>query len=697
MRMLARETLEQAGFVVEEAGDGQAGLEAFEALSPDVVLLDVIMPVLDGFETCAALRALPHGARVPILMMTGLDDSESINRVYEVGATDFLTKPIALAMLGHRVHYVLRANRAFQDLQQSQERLTTAQRIAQLGHWEWDIGTDEAQHSDEVRRILGLAPAAPVPCSGLVLDAVHPDDRGTVTDAMYAALHRDEPLNIGFRLVRPDGEIRVVHQQGEVVRDAAGQCLRMQGTLQDITDRKRAEERIQQLALYDALTGLPNRNLFREELGHAVSRSERNEDILVLLSLDLDRFKRINDTLGHEVGDLLLQEAGRRLSQTLRQSDLVARHDGEDKGCCIARQGADEFTALLSNLNDAQDAAKVARRVIDALAEPFHLAGTEIVLGASVGIAVYPLDGGDAESLLKNADAARHYAKQHGKNRYEYYNGKMNASAIEKLALESNLHRALERDEFSLHYQPKVDLSNGGIIGVEALIRWRRPEQGMVSPADFIPLAEETGLIIPIGHWVLRTACAQIRAWQDAGLSAVPIAINLSAKQFHQQNICEMVTDALREFDVPPHLLELEITESAAMKDAETTIAALKKLKAIGVRIAIDDFGTGYSSLSYLKRFPIDSLKIDRSFVTELPCNQDDASIAQAVITMGHALRLKIVAEGVETQAQRDFLAVNHCDEMQGYYFSRPLPAEQCTDLLAGSGRPSAAEGRAAA
>jgi diguanylate cyclase (GGDEF)-like protein/PAS domain S-box-containing protein len=682
MRLLARETLEQAGFRVEEAEDGQAAVTAFEALRPDVVLLDVIMPVLDGFEACAAIRRLEGGDCVPVLMMTGLDDSDSINRVYGVGATDFITKPIAWPMLSHRVSYVLRANRAFLDLKQSQARLTNAQRIAQLGHWEWTIATDEVQRSEEVCRILGVAPQDLSANHKAFVEFIHPEDRRMFGDAIYAAVYRQQPFNLDFRIVRTDGAVRVVHVQGEVACDAAGKPSRMQGTTQDITDRKSAEQQIHQLALYDSLTGLPNRHLFKEQLSHAVARSARTGELLVMLSLDFDRFKRINDTLGHQVGDLLLKETATRLDQSVRESDCVTRQDA-DATTCVARQGGDEFTVLLTNLNHAQDAARVARRILEALSQPFHVAGNEIVLCTSIGVAVYPLDGIDGDSLLKNADAARNYAKQHGTNNYEYYDGNMNTSAVQRLTLESNLHKALERDEFSLFYQPKIDVMTRAIVGAEALIRWRHPELGLVSPLEFIPLAEETGLIIPIGEWVLRTACAQIRAWRDAGLTPVPVAINLSAKQFHQQNICESVTHALREFQVEPHLLEIEITESAAMQNAEATTATLHKLKAIGVRIAIDDFGTGYSSLSYLKRFPIDSLKIDRSFVTELPGNQDDASIAQAVITMGHALRLKIIAEGVENEAQLDFLATNFCDEMQGYFFSRPLPADQCTQLLA--------------
>jgi diguanylate cyclase (GGDEF)-like protein/PAS domain S-box-containing protein len=447
-------------------------------------------------------------------------------------------------------------------------------------------------------------------------------------------------------------------------------------------EKIRAEEQIRQLGLYDSLTDLPNRHLFKEQLSDAVARADRTGQALVMLSLNLDRFKRINDTLGREVGDLLLKEVASRLTKSLRQTDYVTRNDSHAASHHIARQGGDEFTVLLGDLSQAQEATKVARRILEALSQPFNLNGNEIVMSASIGIAVYRLDGNDAESLLKNADAAMHYAKEQGKNNCQYYNDKMNTSAFQKMTLESNLHKALERDEFSLYYQPKIDVASGSTIGVEALIRWRHPDLGLVSPAEFIPMAEESGLIVPIGEWVLDSACAQLRAWQEDGLTPVPVAVNLSAKQFHQQNIAAIVMRALQDHGVDPRLLELEITESTAMRNAEATGTTLRNLKALGVRIAIDDFGTGYSSLSYLKRFPIDSLKIDRSFVTELPGNQDDATIAQAIITMAHALRLKVIAEGVETEAQLEFLTANGCDEIQGYYFSRPLPAEQCTHLL---------------
>jgi diguanylate cyclase (GGDEF)-like protein/PAS domain S-box-containing protein len=574
-----------------------------------------------------------------------------------------------------------RLSQAFSDLSESQARLINAQRIAQIGHWNWNLVSDELKCSDEIYRILGVTPEQFTPTSRGLVDIVHPEDRDALSNAISAAIKSRQPLTQELRIVRPDGIVRAVHQQGEVTYNSEGRAVEMQGTVQDITERKHAAEQIRQLELYDRLTGLPNRHLFKEQLSHAIVSARRTSQVIVMLSLGLDRFKRVNDTLGHEGGDRLLKEAAARLAKSLRPTDYVGRDEPDTIRQSVGRPGGDEFSMLLA-VSHAEDAAKVARRVLEALAQPFVLGVDEVVVSASIGVALYPLDGDDADSLLKNADAAMHFAKEQGKNNYQYYNGTMNASAVERLSLESKLHRALERSEFSLFYQPKIDVKTGLIVGAEALIRWRHPELGLVSPADFIPLAEETGLIIPIGEWVLQTACAQISAWKQAGLTQVPVAVNISAKQFHQQNLPEVVSRALAMHAVEPHLLDLEITESTAMQNAEATSATLRELKALGVTIAIDDFGTGYSSLSYLKRFPIDSLKIDRSFVTGLPGEQDDASIAQAVITMAHALRLKVVAEGVENEAQRHFLAVHACDEMQGFFFSRPVPADECTTLV---------------
>jgi diguanylate cyclase (GGDEF)-like protein len=515
-----------------------------------------------------------------------------------------------------------------------------------------------------------------------LLGIVHADDRPIVEEAIAAALHRQQPFNVDFRIVRPDDTIRIVREHGEVQFDSAGKPVRMQGTTQDITERKRAEEQIHRLAMYDSLTGLPNRHLFKEQLIQAVARAGRTEEGLAVLSLDLDRFKRVNDTLGHEVGDLLLKEAASRLARTLRQTDYITRNDLDEVNCLVARQGGDEFTVLLGGLDQAQDTAKVARRILDTLSQPFVLDGKEIVMSASIGIAVHPLDGTDADSLLKNAGAAVHYAKQQGRN-YQYYNSETNAAALENLALESRLRKALEKEEFALHYQPKVDLATGRLCGLEALIRWNDPETGLVPPAKFIPLLEETGMIREVGHWVMRKAVTEYEGWHRQGLQPPRIAVNVSPIQLRQKDFVDSVRKALEGSNAGSHGLDLEITESLVMEDIQDNIEKLRAMKDMGVNVAIDDFGTGYSSLGYLARLPVNTLKIDRSFIVTMAQSANSMTIVSTIISLAHSLGLKVVAEGVDAEEQRKLLKLLKCDEMQGYLFSRPVPASEVETLLA--------------
>jgi diguanylate cyclase (GGDEF)-like protein/PAS domain S-box-containing protein len=682
MRLLVRETLEIAGFRVEEAEDGDQGIGRFATLSPDVVLLDVMMPGKDGFETCAAMRSLPSGMRTPILMMTGLDDAESVDRAYQVGATDFVTKPITWPILSHRVRYLLRASRAFDGLARSEERLADAQRLAQLGHWDWDLGRDEIYRSDEVLRILGVSRDGLAAGYRSFLPLVHPEDLATLERAIHAAAHRAEPFNLEIRVTRPDGVERIVHEQAVVSCDAHGHPIRIQGTTQDITDRRQAEERIRTLALYDTLTGLPNRLFFKEQFGHSLAQAERQNQSLAVLILNLDRFKRINETLGYDVGDRLLKQVADRLSRSLRNADYVTRGEYVPNSRNLARLGGDEFTIMLAGLSQADDVAKVARRVLTSIAKPFSLDGHEVVVTASVGIAVYPMDGGDVDSLLKNADSAMSYAKDQGKDNCQFFSPSMNATSFQKLTLENDLRRSLERGELVVHYQPKIVARTGRIAGVEALIRWAHPELGMISPMEFIPLAEEIGLIVPIGEWVLKTACAQLARWRAAGFTDMTVAVNMTSANFAQKDFVKHVVEAISAPGIGRGAVELEVTEGVLMQNIDATIATLNELKAAGVRLSIDDFGTGYSSLSYLNRFPIDTLKIDRSFVRDVIVNPEDAAITTTIIGLAHSLGLEVVAEGVETEEQAAFLREKGCHLMQGYLYSRPVPADEITSLL---------------
>jgi PAS domain S-box-containing protein len=699
MRLLIRQTLELLGFACHEADNGIAALERFDQIAPDIVLLDVVMPGMDGYALCSELRRRPTGAFVPILMLTGLDDPDSINRAYEVGATDFISKPINWGILGHRIRYILRANQAFSDLEKNRESLENAQRIAHLGSWEWELPRDTVHWSDETYRILGIAPDAIAPSFSAFLHYVHPDDRHAIQESMRRLLKMREFVGQVVRIRRHDGSVRHARLQGVRHLDSAGSVTRLSGTIQDVTEIKEAEERIRHLAYYDGITGLPNRQFFIERLQQALIHAKRYQRLLGLLSLDLDQFKRINDTLGHSAGNELLLSVSQRLSDAVRAPDTFA-HDGvetifgHDGAATVARLGGDEFSLLITDLTHYHDAAKVARRLLEELRKPFRVAKQEVFVSVSVGLALYPLDGDDAETLIKNAGAAMHFAKDQGRDNYQFYSRVMNATALEKLSMEAQLRKALERDELLLHYQPKIRPATGEIVGLEALIRWKHPELGLVPPAQFIPLAEETGLIVSIGEWVLLNACRQNQDWQRLGYPPVHVAVNIASLHFRQGTLGQSVATALQKSGLHPSWLELEVTESMLMDSAETTLATLSTLKGMGVRLAIDDFGTGYSSLSYLKRFPIDALKIDRSFVKDLPREAEDAAIAKAIIAMAHSLKLEVVAEGVETAEQLAFLQQHGCDLVQGFLFGKPMAAAALHDLLASKKLKTAAGGR---
>ncbi|HEX6691351.1 MAG TPA: EAL domain-containing protein [Burkholderiales bacterium] len=435
----------------------------------------------------------------------------------------------------------------------------------------------------------------------------------------------------------------------------------------EVTVRRQTEERLRIVATHDALTALPNRTLLHERLSHALAKAQRHGRKLAALFVGLDRFKSINDTLGHETGDALLQIAARRLYDCLRETDTMAR------------QGGDEFVVLMDELGDLEPVSRVAQRILDAVAQPFALDGRELHISASIGISVFP---DDDRTLLRNADIAMHRAKAKGGNGYQFYSAQLDNHSTERLALESGLRRALERGEFTLHYQPKVNLVSGLVSGMEALLRWQHPELGWVSPGRFIPIAEETGLIVPIGAWVLKAACAQNRAWQQNGVRRFPVAVNLSPRQFAADNLLDDIKSALAESGLAPHDLELEITESMVMNNPDQAIDVLRQVKALGVSVAIDDFGIGYSSLAYLKRFPIDTVKVDRSFVEDIPADENSMAIAQAVIAMAHSLRLKVVAEGVESEGQLSFLRGEGCDDIQGYYFCEARDASFIAGMM---------------
>lgn len=675
-RALIREWLKSADFRVEEAVDGLSAVEVFRTMHPQIVLLDIVMPGMSGIETCTVLRNLPGGAQVPILMVVGNDDVDSITRSHEAGASDIMIKPIHPHILAQHVRHLLRAHHAFLAMAKTTAQLTYAQSIAGFGSWEWDPRSDALQSTDQVARIFGMRPEHfPKTLTGL-LELIHPDDRGVVLKSFHDGTTTEHQCAMEYRICLPDGTQLVVESQVRPVLNDSNGVEGMAATIQDITNRKQTEEKIHSLAYYDSLTGLANRHLFKDRAAQALAYAQRHQVIVALLFMDLDRFKVINDTLGHELGDHLLQEVAERLKKCVRSSDSVAR-DTVIPQSCLARLGGDEFTVLLNNLTNPDDAGRVAQRIHRELAEPFHLGQHEAFVTATIGIACFPTDGLDLDALLKNADTAMYSVKSLGRNGYKFYSSSMNEHAEERFALEADLRRALDRGELMVYFQPLIDLRTGAIVKAEALLRWHHPSLGILPPGKFLQIVEEVGLGARIGEWVLRAACTQARNWSVTGHPSIRLAVNLSDSQFHDTNLTNTVAGVLDETKFPAELLDLELTETIVFRNPEHTIATLQDLRTLGVHLSLDDFGTGFSSLRHLQQYPINALKIDQSFVRNIAGNERDAAITRTVIAMAHSLGLRVLAEGVETRDQLDFLREHGCEEVQGFILSQPLSSDQ--------------------
>jgi predicted signal transduction protein with EAL and GGDEF domain len=626
-------------------------------------------------------------------MVTGGDDLEAVTNAYEAGATDFVSKPINWPILGHRVLYVLRASDAIVRL-----RIADAQNRAVLAaipdtffrmnaggvYLDYEPGRTGSRREAAAREGRGVREVFPADeCVGKHVSEVLPRDIAErMLEQVEVALRIQQVRSVEYELIR-FGQAQ--HFEARLVATGSSEVL---GLVRDISERKRAEEQIRRLAYCDSLTGIPNRQAFLEMLERELQRSKIGNKKFAVLFMDLDAFKRINDTLGHNVGDQLLQQVSDRLRDTIRPSDLLSRgdsltRDGEPRpDTNLARLGGDEFTILIPDLDRVEHALNVAHRVKDAMRRPFLIDGNEIFVTASIGISLFPEDGDDCNSLLKYADTAMYHAKNCGKNNAKLYSSSLTMQIMSHVKLEVGLRKALQNDELYLLYQPQLDVRSSEIVGVEALVRWRHAERGVISPTEFIPLAEETGLIVPIGEWVLRTACQQARAWQKLSSRPVRMAVNLSAKQFKDENLSQIVLSALHDTGLDPRLLELELTEGTLMDDAKATLATLEQLRGIGVYLSIDDFGTGYSSMNYLKRFDVRALKIDRSFISGLPQDSENAAITRAIIAMAHGLKMVVVAEGVETGEQLVLLEEYGCDLVQGFYLGRPAPADTVSGML---------------
>jgi diguanylate cyclase (GGDEF)-like protein/PAS domain S-box-containing protein len=690
MLPLIRESLAAAGVTVGQVGDGTEALNAFVGMGPDLVLMNARLSDSDAFDVCTNLRNLPGGDEATIVMVTSADDVESIRRSYEAGATDFVTTPVNGPVLTHRVLHLLRARQVLRALRESEDRLTRVQRAARIGSWDWDIETNQLHFSEEACRIFGLSPEEASIPRDRFLKLVHPADYPKVAETVAQALRDNKAYSIDYRINRPDGPECFVHDLAEPVVDEVGRPIRVRGTVQDISEREKAESQIRMLAYYDALTGLPNRERFKEQAVIAMSAARRVGTKMALIYLDLDHFKRINDTLGHTAGDILLRGVAKALTGIVRGTDIVAKVDAETSvSTSLARLGGDEFTIMLTGLSRPESAARVAKRIKDALSRPLKIDDREYVVTGSMGIATFPDDGEDVDVLLRNADIAMYAAKEDGRNTYRFFSKEMNARMLDRLALESDLRTALERNELVLHFQPLVEAVTRRVVGVEALVRWQHPERGLVPPLAFIGIAEETGLIVPLGEWVMLKACEQAKAWQQAGFPPMRVSVNIASQQLTQSDLVATVRKALETTSLAGEYLELEITESSLMRDVESTTQTLCELKETGLSLSVDDFGTGYSSMNYLKRFPLDALKIDRSFIRDLGVDANDAAITKAVIALAKALDLATVAEGVEEEGQLAFLVDQGCDLIQGFLIGRPMPADDITDFLAHQAPPA--------
>jgi diguanylate cyclase (GGDEF)-like protein len=686
LRLFAREALQAIGFDVVEASDGVEAMRAIEVESIDLMILDVDMPHMDGFEVCECLRQRRDTAELPIMIATGLTDFEAMDRAFEVGATDFITKPFSPRILQQRARFLVRAGMLARRLRRSEQRLANSQRLARIGNWDWDFEKDEFSCSEEVYRILERPRGNGALDQAAFMNVVHPEDRPALEDAFRLVREEGRSFLMDHRIFTESGAVRNVHHQAEVSGDEPNRKHVVSGIIQDITRRKRAEEQILRLGYFDSLTGLPNRRMLSERLDRTLEAARRDEEDVALLFLDLDQFKRINDTLGHAIGDQLLTQVAERLVDCVRSSDFVSRGSSQNDSGSVARLGGDEFTVVLNRVRSADDGATVARRILEQMQDSFAVADHKIVVSVSIGISLFPNDGATANELLRSADVAMYQAKDEGRNGFRFYRASMNERVAKNLRIETLLREALENDYFVLHYQPRIECATGEVTGVEALIRLEHPIEGMMPPGDFIPVAEDTGLIDQLGLWVLRSACLQNKAWQDLGFRPICVAVNVSTHQIRKPGLVSAVESILRETGLDPKHLELEITESVFIEDEEQISETLRRLKAMGLRLAIDDFGTGYSSMSYLKRLPFDMLKIDRAFVSGVEGDPENSGIVSAVIAMSRELGLTVIAEGVETREEEEFLRNRGCDAFQGFLFGRPMPSEVFVARLTAEG-----------
>ncbi len=664
-RLITSSVLTTSSFIVDEASSGSQAIEKISQHKPDLILLDAIMEQMDGFEACRLIRKTPDMADIPIIMSTGLGDTDSINRAFESGATDFIEKPINYPILIHRLNFMLRAGQNAAELRNSKLRLTAAQRIARLGYWIWNVSQNQFQISEQLAELCGIdLQTFDATLEGFIA-LIEPDDRNTVKEMILEAPYSKTIQHIEYRLQINQSDPIFVHQ--EMVKVIENNHPMITGTVQDISQRKATERKIHNLAYFDHLTGLASRTYYKEHIQTIIKTASHRHEKFAFLFLDLDGFKDVNDSLGHNLGDQLLKVIAQRVQGVIRDADFAAR------------LGGDEFCILLNDISNDEFVAEIAERCLQKINEPLFLDHQQIKPRVSIGIAVFPRDGDNEVNLMKAADTAMYVAKQAGKQRYTFYSQEMASEAITRLEKEQMLHEAFEQEQFILHFQPQISMQTGRMVSMEALVRWQHPEKGMIPPNDFIPDIERLGLIVELGNWVLKTACEQLAEWHKSGMPLLHIAVNISALHFQDANLLKTVQETLARTGVPAKHLELEVTESAMQ--AKESLVIIEQLRMLGVKIAIDDFGTGYSCLASLKKLPLDCLKIDKVFVDDVLTNPNTSLLLGTIIGLANALDYTLVAEGVENKEQALVMHGLGCQVIQGYLFSRPVTSDKIPAL----------------
>jgi len=668
-RHMVSQILRNSGYNIHEAVNGADAIKLYDEVSPHIILMDVMMPVMDGYEACKKIREKANFLELPIIMLTGLDDVESVRSALDSGATDFISKPINWVLFEQRVQYALNARSMHDEINNQQIMLTQAQKIAKLGSWELSLETDALSCSQELLDLLVLEPGSTLRSLDALVDFSHPADRETVRTHIVDAMINGIGYKVEHRLICKDQTELYVVQHAELINDRDGNPTKIIGTIQDITELKSTKAIIHHQNYYDVLTDLPNRRLFTEQVTKNVVHSASDNHSVIVYMLTLDNIRNLSESLGYKATETILVSFSTRLKELESESIIISRFN-------------DNTFAIMSNhFDDFSHVTGLAESVLELTNEPFHIGTHDIFISVSIGISIYPIDNNSAETTILGAENAMLNASKDGGGRYLFYSEQSNKQAQERLEIENDMRRGIEAGEFIPHYQPQIDAKSGEITGYEALARWEHPTKGLIPPFKFINIAEQTGLIIPLSRSLFEQAFKQTKQWADEGVGKFKVGINLSIKQFSDHDVFSEIKMLLQETGLAPEQVDIEITESMAVKNTGEIIATLHQFKKMGMSISIDDFGTGYSSLSHIQNFPIDKIKIDRSFIIDID-GPGEGVIAKTIIAMSSSLGMDVIAEGVETAEQLELLMSHGCNNIQGYYFSKPLPANELTDYV---------------